>query len=271
MPEPTLPSLVRDPARLEALAATGILDTPPEAEFDDIAQLAALVCDTPVALVSLVAEDRQWFKAQVGFPLCETALNASVCAYTLAAPDLLTIPDLTVDPRTRDNPLVIGEPFIRFYAGAPLRDADGQVLGSLCVIDHEPRPGGLTERQADALRRLARQVMTVLRERQLNAEMRATRDALRTSQERLAFAFAASGSLGWWDWDIPADRLYAGEHFARMYGVDPAEAAEGAPLAAFVDGIHPDDRAGSASASRTPSIPGVSSTRSTDSCVATAP
>ncbi len=76
---------------------------PAEAEFDDIAQLAALVCDTPVALVSLVAEDRQWFKAQVGFPLCETALNASVCAYTLAAPDLLTIPDLTVDPRTRDN------------------------------------------------------------------------------------------------------------------------------------------------------------------------
>ncbi|MBN4097961.1 HWE histidine kinase domain-containing protein [Methylobacterium sp. OT2] len=242
MPKPALPSLLRDPVRLEALAATGILDTPPEAEFDDIAQLAALVCNTPVALVSLVAEDRQWFKAQVGFPLCETALNASVCAYTLAAPDLLTIPDLTVDPRTRDNPLVTGEPFIRFYAGAPLRDADGQVLGSLCVIDHEPRPGGLTDRQADALRRLARQVMTVMRERRLNAEMRTTRDALRTSQERLAFAFAASGSLGWWDWDIPANRLYAGEQFARMYGVDPKEAAKGAPLAAFVDGIHPDDR-----------------------------
>ncbi len=84
--------------------------------------------------------------------------------------------------------------------------------------------------------------MTVMRERRLNAEMRTTRDALRTSQERLAFAFAASGSLGWWDWDIPANRLYAGEQFARMYGVDPKEAAKGAPLAAFVDGIHPDDR-----------------------------
>lgn len=242
MPKPHLPPIVHDPARLEALTATGLLDTPPEAEFDDIAQLASLVCDTPVALVSLVAGDRQWFKARVGFPLSETALNASVCSHTLAVDDLLAIPDLAADPRTRDNPLVTGEPHIRFYAGAPLRDPDGQVLGSLCVIDRAPRPGGLTDRQADGLRRLARQVMTVLRERQLNAEMRVTRDELRTSQERLAFAFAASGSLGWWDWDIPADRLYAGPQFARMYGVDPAEAAEGAPLAAFVEGIHPDDR-----------------------------
>lgn len=242
MSKPPLPSIVNDPVRLAALTDIGLLDTPPEAEFDDIAQLAAMVCETSVALVSLVASDRQWFKARVGFPLCETTLNASVCAYTLCAPDLLTIPDLAADPRTRDNPLVTGEPYIRFYAGAPLRDPDGRVLGSLCVIDPEPRPGGLTERQADALRRLARQVMALLRERRLNAEMRTTRDALRTSQERLAFAFAASNSLGWWDWDIPSDRLYAGEHFARMFGVDPAEAAQGAPLSAFVDGIHPDDR-----------------------------
>ncbi len=242
MPKPPFSPLLEEPARLDALAASSLVDTPPEAEFDDIAQLASLVCDTPVALVSLVASDRQWFKARVGFPLCETALNASVCAYALSAPDLLSIPDLTADPRTQDNPLVTGEPFIRFYTGAPIHHPNGQVLGSLCVIDHEPRPGGLTARQADGLRRLARQVTTVLRERQLNKEMRATREALRTSQERLSFAFAASGSLGWWDWDIPANRIYAGEQFAKMYGVDPVEAAKGAPLAAFVNGIHPDDR-----------------------------
>ncbi|MGC5779498.1 HWE histidine kinase domain-containing protein [Methylobacterium sp. NFXW15] len=242
MSQSLLPPLVHDPVRLDALGTTNLLNTPPEAEFDDIAQLAAIVCDTPVALVSLVASDRQWFKARVGFPLCETALNASVCAYTLAEADLLTIPDLTTDPRTQNNPLVIGEPFIRFYAGAPLHDPNGQVLGSLCVIDRKPRPEGLTAKQSDGLRRLARQVTTVLRERQLNAEMRATRETLRTSQERLTFAFAASGSLGWWDWDIPGDRLYAGAQFAGMYGVDPEEAAAGAPLAAFVGGIHPDDQ-----------------------------
>lgn len=242
MSAPPLPTPILDPARLAALADLNLLDTLPEEEFDDIAQLAALVCNTPVALVSLVASDRQWFKARVGFPACQTDLNASVCAYTLAEPDLLTIPDLTVDPRTRNNPLVTGEPFIRFYAGAPLHGPDGQALGSLCVIDHKPRLNGLTAKQADGLRRLSRQVTTVLRERQLNREMRFTRDALRLSEERLNFAFAAAGSLGWWDWDIPADRLYAGERFARMYGLDPAEAAKGAPLAAFVDGIHPDDR-----------------------------
>ncbi len=235
-------ALVRDAARLGSLAGLNLLDTPPETEFEDIVHLASTVCETPVALVSLVAGDRQWFKARVGFPPCETALSASICAYTLAEPDLLTIPDLTADPRTRDNPLVTGEPFIRFYAGTPLRAPDGQVLGSLCVIDHMPRPKGLSSRQADGLRRLARQVTTVLRERQLNVEMRAARHALRVSEERLALAFAAAGSLGWWDWDIPADCVYAGERFADMYGIDPALAAQGAPLTAFVEGIHPDDR-----------------------------
>ncbi len=90
---------------------------------------------------------------------------------------MLTIPDLTADPRTRANPLVTGEPFIRFYAGAPLCGPDGQALGSLCVIDHKPRPRGLTAEQADGLRRLARQVTAVLRERQANQEMRAAQAA----------------------------------------------------------------------------------------------
>ncbi|WP_198580402.1 PAS domain-containing protein [Methylorubrum sp. DB1722] len=242
MPKPLLPPLVHDRVRLDALASLDLVDTPPEEQFDDIAHLAALVCNAPVALVSLVAGDRQWFKARLNFPACQTDLNASVCAYTLAQPDVLVIPDLSVDPRTCGNPLVTGEPFIRFYAGAPLLAPDGQPLGSLCVLDHKPRAQGLTAKQADGLRRLSRQVTTVLRERQLNREMRVTRDALRVSEERLTFAFEASGSLGWWDWDIAGDRLYAGERFARMYGLDPAEAAEGAPLANFVAGIHPDDR-----------------------------
>ncbi len=153
---------VSDPARLAALDALAILDTPPEQGFDDIVRLATRLCATPVALVSLVAADRQWFKARVGFPPCETSLNASVCAHALVEPDLLVIPDLTADPRTAANPLVTGEPYIRFYAGAPLRLTGGQVVGSLCVIDTAPRPGGLTSDQADDLRALARQVSTLL-------------------------------------------------------------------------------------------------------------
>ncbi|WP_246775563.1 GAF domain-containing protein [Methylobacterium aquaticum] len=153
---------VSDPARLAALDALAILDTTPEQGFDDIVRLATRLCATPVALVSLVAADRQWFKARVGFPPCETALNASVCAHALVEPDLLVIPDLTADPRTAANPLVTSEPNIRFYAGAPLRLAGGQVVGSLCVIDTAPRPKGLTPEQADDLRALARQVSALL-------------------------------------------------------------------------------------------------------------
>uniref|UniRef100_UPI0030136EA3 GAF domain-containing protein n=1 Tax=Methylobacterium nigriterrae TaxID=3127512 RepID=UPI0030136EA3 len=173
MPDWTVLNAVNDPSRLAELEAYGILGTPAEEGFEDIVQLAALVCAAPVALVSLVAANRQWFKARIGFPACETDLNASVCAYALAEPDLLVIPDLTQDPRTRTNPLVTGDLQIRFYAGAPLRTANGLVLGSLCVIDHHPRSEGLNPAQGDALRRLARQVMLLLRERRQVVAMQA--------------------------------------------------------------------------------------------------
>ncbi|GAB6845828.1 PAS domain S-box-containing protein [Methylorubrum rhodinum] len=159
------PSVVADPARLAALDALAILATPAEEGFDDLVRLATRLCAVPVALVSLVAVDRQWFKARIGFPSCETDLDRSVCKLALAQPDLLVIPDLTADPRTRDNPLVTGEPGIRFYAGAPLRLADGNVVGSLCVIDTVPRPGGLTPDQADDLRALGRQASALLEAR----------------------------------------------------------------------------------------------------------
>ena len=172
-------SLLVDPARLATLDGLGILDTLPEVGFDDVVRLACRLCATPVALVSLVAADRQWFKARFGFPHCETDLDSSVCKFALAEPDLLVFPDLTVDPRTRDNPLVTGEPFIRFYAGAPLRLTNGQVAGSLCVIDTVPRPEGLTQEQADDLRALGRQVCGLLEMRRALG----ARDALLAEQE----------------------------------------------------------------------------------------
>ncbi|TNC13025.1 PAS domain S-box protein [Methylobacterium terricola] len=164
------PSAVENEARLDALAASGLLDTLPERGFDDIVHLARRLCAAPVALVSLVDRERQWFKARAGFPPCETDLDRSVCKFVLAETDILQIPDLTRDPRTRDNPLVTGAPHLRFYAGAPLRTPEGHALGSLCVIDHAPRPGGLTIAQADDLRTLARQVMDQLLLRRALAE-----------------------------------------------------------------------------------------------------
>ena len=178
-PSHSVAPLIQDPTRLAALVAYSVLDTPPEEGFDDIVQLATQLCQVPVALVSLVAADRQWFKARIGFPPCETDLNSSVCSHVLGEPDLLIIPDLTQDPRTRANPLVRGEPHIRFYAGAPLRTYEGQVLGSLCVIDNEARPHGLTEAQANGLRALARQVMSQLDLRRTLAN----RDALLAAQQ----------------------------------------------------------------------------------------
>ena len=157
-----VPDYVFDAERLAALEAYSILDTAPEQGFDDSGQLAMLRCEAPVALVSLVAKDRQWFKARAGFEPCETDLNSSVCAHALGEPDLLVIPDLSTDPRTAHNPLVIASPHIRFYAGAPLRTGEGHAIGSLCVIDSKPRPDGLTAGQMMGLRSLARQVMTQL-------------------------------------------------------------------------------------------------------------
>lgn len=166
--------------RLSALARLDILDTPPELEFDDIAQLAADLLAAPVALVSLVDRDRQWFKARVGFEACETPIDRSVCAFTLRQTEILVIPDLTLDPRTAGNPLVTGPPHARFYAGAPLRTADGTGIGALCVLDTAPRPEGVSAAQARGLEGLARQVVRLL-------EMRTSIIA-----SRAAYAFQAS-------------------------------------------------------------------------------
>src|SRR5215469_18109412 len=121
--KPPLPK--NEPARLEALRRYAILDTFPEQEFDDLARLAALICGTPIALVSFVDANRQWFKARVGLEAPETPRNVSFCAHAIAKAELLVIPDALKDERFRSNPLVTGEPHVRFYAGAPLVAQDG--------------------------------------------------------------------------------------------------------------------------------------------------
>ena len=144
-------------ARLAALRSYKILDTEPEKAFDDLTLLASYICQTPIALVSLVDADRQWFKSKVGLTVSETARDISFCTHVIEQPDLLIVPDALEDERFAHSPLVTSEPKIRFYAGAPLFTADGHhALGTLCVVDRVPRE--LTQEQKQALEALSRQV-----------------------------------------------------------------------------------------------------------------
>ncbi len=128
--------------RIAELRDLAILDTEPEPLYDDLVRVAAHVCRVPVALVSLVDAERQWFKSEVGLGKRELPINCSVCAHTIASGSLLVIPDLTADPRTVENPLVTGPEGFRFYAGAVIQGGQGIPLGALCVLDRAPRPGG---------------------------------------------------------------------------------------------------------------------------------
>lgn len=149
--------------RLDALRRYDILDTEAEAAFDDLVALAAKICQTPIALVSLVDPLRQWFKAKVGVTACETSRDIAFCAHAILQNGIFEVPDALADPRFVDNPLVTGDPFIRFYAGVPLVTSEGHALGSLCVIDRVPRL--LTSDQRQALTLLGRQVVRLIEHR----------------------------------------------------------------------------------------------------------
>lgn len=136
MPAP-LP--VNEVERLRILNALEILDTKPDAVFDDVCRTAAQAYGAPIALITLVSSERQWFKAEIGLGCSETPRDVSFCSYAILGDDVLIVPDATLDPRFRDNPLVLGEPNIRFYAGAPLFYGDKIRLGTLCIIDTKPR------------------------------------------------------------------------------------------------------------------------------------
>ena len=176
--------------RLSTLRALKILDTDAEPEFDELVALAAAVCGTPIGLVSLVDEDRQWFKAAIGLPVRESRRGLAFCAHAILQESVFTVENATADARFADNPMVLQDPNIRFYAGIPISTSNGHPLGTLCVIDTVPRT--LNPEQKQALEILGRQVNARLELRmqrkvlqQRAAEDQAIRDTLRQTQRQL--------------------------------------------------------------------------------------
>jgi diguanylate cyclase (GGDEF)-like protein len=157
--------------RLAALRSLNILDTPSEPAYDDLTKLAAFVCDAPMASISLIDEDRQWFKSKIGIDMPGTPRSISFCGHAINQDDLFVVEDATKDTRFRENPLVLDTPGIRFYAGMPITSPDGFNVGTLCVLDREPRE--LTEEKKVALRVLARQVASHF---QIRQQLEALRD-----------------------------------------------------------------------------------------------
>ncbi|NJL01514.1 MAG: GAF domain-containing protein [Spirulinaceae cyanobacterium SM2_1_0] len=157
----TAPLPKDEDARLNTLFRYQILDTLPEQAYDDIVKLAACICETPISLITFIDHQRQWFKARQGLEMAETPRSSAFCAHAILDPyRTLIVPDVTQDARFANNPLVTGDPYIRFYAGTPLLVEDDCSLGTLCVIDRQPRQ--LSPQQIEALEALSRQVVDQL-------------------------------------------------------------------------------------------------------------
>jgi GAF domain-containing protein len=160
--------------RLKVLWQYDVLDTVPEKVFDELTELAAHICESPIALITLVDEKRQWFKSKLGTSISESSRDISFCAHAILQEDLFIVPDTTKDKRFAKNPLVTSEPKIRFYAGAPLVTPDGEALGTLCVLDKVPHK--LRPDQKRALKILSRHVMTQLELRRRSRELSMARE-----------------------------------------------------------------------------------------------
>ncbi len=215
-----LPAPVPDDedARLRALARYQILDTVPEREFDALTEIAAHILDVPIVLISIVAADRQWFKARHGLDVSETPRDVSFCGHAVAAKATLIVPDALADARFADNPLVTGDPHVRFYAGVPLETPEGQALGTLCAIDRQPRE--LTAEQKRLLEMLARQAIALLALRRRTLELEAAElERKRLTHEIVTLLDHMPALIGYWDKDLR--NRHANKAYFQWFGLQP--------------------------------------------------
>ena len=176
--------------RLRTLRSYKILDTKPEERFDELTRLAALICGVPISLISLIDTDRQWFKSRFGLDVEETPRAQAFCTHAIMQPEMFVVPDATKDERFADNPLVTGDLNIRFYAGAPLAARDGHLLGTLCVIDHEPHT--LSDAQKEALKLVGQLVIANF---ELRRDLQELKDALAARDAMPGSLVASSAGL----------------------------------------------------------------------------
>lgn len=208
-------------ARIQALMDLDVLDTAAEPEFDALVKAAALICGVPISLVSLVDEDRQWFKANMGLPeATETPRDAAFCAHAILGNQLLEIPDATMDPRFSDNPLVTNDPNIRFYAGAPLQLSNGAQIGTLCVIDRQPRQ--LSNLQREALSCLADAAVKALEGRLAVRKLNNAMACVQSSESSLRLIMDNAPSMMAY-WDRQLNCVFANRAYERWLGVAPDE------------------------------------------------
>lgn len=219
-----------DQARLDALRELAILDTPPEPIFDEVAQLAAQLCEAPVAQITLVDDRRQWNKAVVGADFKEVEIKHSFCAWAQGERELFIVPDLTHDDRFAANPYVQGAPHLRSYAGAPLYSVEGTFLGTLSVLDYTARD--LTASQRTSLRVLGHHVSTILQQRALVARLERERTRLADAQ--------AVARVGSWETDLTTLAVSWSAQSHVIFGTDPTTFTPNHP--GFLDLVHPDDR-----------------------------
>lgn len=235
-PAPNPPNEKQRLARLQALS---VLDTAAEPLFDSLVQAAALVAGAPIALVSLIDAERQWFKANHGLgDATETPRDAAFCAHAILGDEIFEVPDTRLDPKFVDNPLVVGNPGIRFYAGAPLTLTDGLRMGTLCVIDRKPRM--LTSNQREILTQLAHAASQALEQRVLAHERTEGLRGEALASEKLVHLLEATGA-GTLEWHVDSGEMHINAHWAALVGrVNDPGALHSTSSPWLVD-VHPDD------------------------------